>query len=67
MEELLEQIAEAGHEEIEILLHAVLRRYGALYPEWEISVISLERTGDQAEQLDNIIRRLEWMKDRLSK
>ena len=66
MEKLLEQIAQAGPEEIGQLLQAVLRRYAEVCPDWEVSVMSLEKNGDRAQQLDNIIHRLEWMKARIT-
>ena len=64
MERMLPRIAVANEEEVEILLAAVLARYGELYPDWEISTISLRRDEDRAVQLDRTIRMLESMKRR---
>ena len=64
MEEILRKVSTANEEEVEMLLTAVLARYGELYPDWEISTISLRRGEDRAEQLDRTIRMLEYMKKR---
>ena len=64
MEEILRKVSTANEEETEMLLTAVLARYGELYPDWEISTISLLRGEDRAEQLDRTIRMLEYMKKR---
>ena len=64
MERMLPRIAGANEEEVEILLAAVLARYGELYPDWEISTISLRKDEDRAKQLDRTIRMLESMKRR---
>ena len=64
MEELLRKISTANEETAEILFTAVLARYRELYPDWEISTISLRRCEDKAEQLDRMVRMLEYMKKR---
>ena len=64
MERMLPRIAVANEEEVDALLTAVLARYGELYPDWEISTISLRRDEDRAVQLDRTIRMLESMKRR---
>lgn len=62
MKEILEKIGSADENQIQTLLMAVLRRYGQLYPDSEISVISLEKNGNQNSQLDDMIRLLQNMK-----
>ena len=62
MEEMLRKIAEADAEAVEMLLNAVLARYGERYPDWEISTMSVRKDEDKAKQIDAIIRRLEYMK-----
>ena len=62
MKEILEKIGSADGNQIQTLLMAVLRRYGQLYPDSEISVISLEKNGNQNSQLDDMIRLLQNMK-----
>ncbi|MBR5020353.1 MAG: hypothetical protein IKY17_01870 [Oscillospiraceae bacterium] len=62
MEEILRKVSTANEEEVDMLLTAVLARYGELYPDWEISTISLRRCEDRAEQLDRTIRMLEYLK-----
>ena len=62
MKEILEKIGSADGNQIQTLLMAVLRRYGQLYPDSEISVISLEKNENQNSQLDDMIRLLQNMK-----
>ena len=62
MKEILEKIGSADGNQIQALLMAVLRRYGQLYPDSEISVISLEKNGNQNSRLDDMIRLLQNMK-----
>ncbi len=57
-----EYIKNAKPEELEDILKAVLARYGQVYPDWEVTVISLEKAEDRTEQLDRIIAMLEKMK-----
>ena len=64
MTDLLEEIARADEDQIETLLKAVISRYSELYPDWVVSTISIQKTGDKNEQLDNIIRLLQKMKHR---
>ena len=58
----IRKIAQADAEVVETLLAAVLARYGELYPEWEISTVSVRKDEDKTKQIDAIIRRLEYMK-----
>ena len=62
MFDLIEEIAKADGGEIERLLKAVLQRYAVLFPECEISIISLPKSSDRNEELDRIIAMLEKMK-----
>jgi hypothetical protein len=62
MENLIAQIARADGAQIEKLLNAVLRRHGELYPDWEVSTVTVEKTQNRSEQLDRIIALLEKMK-----
>ena len=62
MYDFAEEIAQADALEIEKLLKAVLQRYAVLYPDWEISIISLEKGSDKNEQLDRMIAMLQKMK-----
>ncbi len=59
---LVEEIAQADVFEIERLLEAVLQRYAVLFPDWEVSTISLEKSSDRNEQLDRVIATLQNMK-----
>lgn len=62
---LIEKIAQADSVEIEMLLKAVLARYAELFPDWEISTISLQKSSDTDEQLDRMIAMLQKMKSSL--
>ena len=61
--DLAEKIAQADGVEIEKLLKAVLQRYAELFPDWEMSTISLQKSDDRNEQLDRIIAVLQNMKN----
>ena len=63
MFDLVEEIAQADEMEIESLLDAVVQRYAQLYPDWEISTISLEKSTDPKEQIEKMIAMLEEIKD----
>lgn len=62
MRNLLADIAVANEREIEALLQAVLKRYAVLFPDWEMGTISLQKSIDRNDQLDQIISMLENMK-----
>ena len=62
MLDLVEEIAQADGVEIEKLLKAVLQRYAVLFPDWELSTVSLQKSSDRNEQLDRMIAVLEKMK-----
>ena len=51
MDTLLVRIADIGEHEIADVLAAVLRRYGELFPEWEISTFSLCKNEDKMSKL----------------
>ena len=59
----IDWIKTAEPEELEDILKALLERYRAVYPEWDVSVVSLEREADKNEQLDRMIQLLEKMKE----
>lgn len=63
MGDLVEKIGQANESEIEKLLKAVLQRYAVLFPDWELSVVSVEKNKDKNEQLDRMIALLEKMKE----
>ena len=62
MGDLTQKIAQASEGEIEKILKAVLQRYAELFPDWELSVISVEKNADKNEQFDSMIALLEKMK-----
>lgn len=62
MPDLVKEIAKADRAEIEKLLTAVLQRYAVLFPDWEVSTISLQKSVDRNEQIDRVIAMLQKMK-----
>ena len=62
MKTLTEQIAQLRDTEIGDVLSAVVLRYGELFPDWEISTISLKKSEDRNQQIDRMIQMLMQMK-----
>ena len=62
MLDLYAAITQADCNLIEQLLNLVLYRYEELYPDWEISTVSVQKSTDQNEQLDRMIAALQAMK-----
>lgn len=52
-----------GKDELDVVLRALVRRYGELCPEQELCVLSVDRTDERMGQIDGIIRLLERMKE----
>ena len=59
---LLERIDHATQMEIPEIYRAALNRYNDLLPDWNICSYSIEKKGDYAEQIDDMIRFLESLK-----
>lgn len=57
------QISEMDDQELREVLDHVLFRFTELYPQWSISVISMDKCEDQKEQIDKMIAFLENMKE----
>lgn len=62
MNTLVQDILQADASEMEELMQAVIRRYAMLFPDWEISTISIDRKAAKNDQLDRMIQMLERMK-----
>lgn len=62
MLDLLDAIKKANGEEMDEILKTVLFRFGELYPEWEISTVSVLKSEDRNEQLDKMIKVLQGLK-----
>ena len=62
MKTLTEQIAQLRDTEIGDVLSAVVLRYGELFPDWEISTISLKKGEDRNQQIDRMVQMLMQMK-----
>lgn len=61
--DLLMEIRQLGKEDIQDVVQAVFAQYQALYPDWDISILSLEKEKDRNEQIDRVIALLERLKD----
>jgi len=59
----MKAIKKVNEHEIEEVLQAVLNRYSELFPDWEVSTFSLQKSRDRNEQLDKNITMLEKMKN----
>ena len=55
MQETLQKIANANPDEAERYLNAIIKRYSALYPDWNLTLVSLQKSGDENEQIDRMI------------
>ena len=62
MFDLEEEIARADSTQIENLLKAILDRYAVLFPDWEISAVSLPKSPQRDVQIDRMISVLQGMK-----
>ena len=62
MQEVLTKIAQADAYEAEVLLKAIWKRYEILFPDWEVSILTLQKSADRNVQLDRIIAMLEKRK-----
>lgn len=60
---LIEEIKKADGEEVELLLKALLQRYAALNPDWELGVFSIKKAMARNKQIDDMIRILQNMKE----
>ena len=63
MTKTIQEISQAQDFEIEEMMTALLKRYRELYPDWEVSVISLEKKDDRNRQIDEVIQFLEKLKE----
>ena len=63
MEKLLAGIAYADPRQIDLILQAAVRRYGELFPDWEMVAFSLCKSEDKSKQIDSAIAFLQKMKD----
>ena len=61
--EIIAQINQVSQEEIQDVMQAVLARYRQLYPQWDISVLSIEKGESRNDQLDRTIELLNKMKE----
>ena len=63
MVDVIQAISQAQDLELEAMMAALLKRYGEVFPDWEVSIVSVEKTGDRNAQIDKVIELLEKLKD----
>lgn len=63
MTKIIQAISQARDFEVEEMMTALLKRYGEVFPNWQVSIISIEKTRDRNKQIDKVIRFLEKLKD----
>ena len=63
MIDLIQETSRADAAMHEKILDAALQRYAELFPDWEILTLSLHKHKDRNEQLDQIIKVFEHLKD----
>ena len=55
MDTIIKQIHNADSDQIYLLLEAVHERFRVLFPDWEISTVTIEKSGNQNEDINRII------------
>lgn len=60
---LLEDIRNTSGDELNQLLMKIVERYEVVFPDWSITIITLEKSRDRNEQLDRIIAHLQAIKE----
>ena len=61
-----DMIDEIGKDEIAAVLDHVLSRYTQLFPQWSVSVLSMDKREDTIQQIDETIAFLEKLKENTS-
>ncbi len=61
--ETVNRILNADATDLEAIVRAVETRYCQLFPNWEVSFVSLEKGKDRSQQLERIIELLMQMKE----
>ena len=62
MLDLIKEIALVDDMQISDVLDAARKRYNELFPDWEVSTVSIQRSTDRNEQIDRLIAMLQNMK-----
>ena len=63
MNDLEKQIANANAYDLDVIMHALMRRHKTLYPDWELTIVSLPKTPQRNEMIDQSINLLQQLKD----
>ena len=58
MRELIAAIEQVDEGQIGDILNAVLRRYKDLFPEWEVSTVSVKKNEDREELINQMVQML---------
>ena len=62
VQKILGAIASATTDQLPLLLDAIVKRYREVFPDWEITIISIDKLSDRNEQIDRMINLLETSK-----
>ena len=63
MQNLIAKIEQVDADHFAPVLSAVCKRYAALFPDWEVNVITIRKNDDRNAQIDSIIQMLQNMKE----
>ena len=61
---ILEQVQKATPEEVNDILMDLVKRFGQIFPGWQLHVLVIEEARDKNEQIDAVIAFMEKLKDR---
>ena len=59
----LEHVQKASPEEVNEILMDLVKRYGEIFPGWELHILTVDKSGDKNTQIDAAIALLEKLKD----
>ncbi|MBQ3252456.1 MAG: hypothetical protein IJB02_04365 [Oscillospiraceae bacterium] len=62
MADLTKLIAKASADEISGIWQPLLNRYKELFPDWDITILTIEKTQDRNKQIDNLIHIMESLR-----
>ncbi len=62
LDDFLPAILSADATDLEDILYWIRQRYGQLYPQYELHIMSIDRQGDRIQQIDRVIAMLKQFK-----
>ena len=61
---ILEQVQQATPDEVSDILMDLVKRFGQIFPGWQLHIMLIEEARDKNEQIDAAIALMEKLKDR---